>query len=192
MWKAGGKQSSSISECDFQALLRWLKYNNNRHFLIELDKLQQFNFCSTLRLFLLFECFHGICWQYQSTEYQHPYRQASAMSASLSSPTGFITQRLQIRHRGSLTQSCALTSHTHLQYVKWERDGSGFCLTPDSWVTDKCVTRLKVKYTALNREERCSVTSNKEQNKLANTNRSGNRAAGSADAVRHSPCWQCG
>lgn len=63
--------------------------------------------------------------------------------------TAFITQRLQIR-QGSLTRRCALSlthththTHTALQYVKCERDGNGFCLTPDCFVTDKCATRAK-------------------------------------------------
>lgn len=61
--------------------------------------------------------------------------------------TAFIKQRLQIR-QVSLTRRCALLlthTHTHavLQYVKCERDGNGFCLTQDCFVTDKCATRAK-------------------------------------------------
>lgn len=79
------------------------------------------------------------------------------LKAGAAVPQWLIKVWFQIR-QGSLTWSCVLMSHTLLQYVKWDWDQSSFCLTPDCFDTDKCVTRRsKVKLLALNRKIRCHI-----------------------------------
>lgn len=48
-----------------------------------------------------------------------------------------------LSHTRTPTHTATATDTHGVQYVKCERDGNGFCLTPDCFVTDKCVTRAK-------------------------------------------------
>lgn len=101
----------------------------------------------------------------------------------------------------SLSHTCTPThtgtdTDTHgLQYVKCEHDGNGFCLTPDCFVTDKCVTRAKGRTLSSrqNAELLRQIQNRRVQiNQLLTQTALTKTPGGGARAVRQTLCWQYG
>lgn len=105
------------------------------------------------------------------------------------------TCTVSLPHTRTPTHTGTDTDTHGLQYVKCEHDGNGFCLTPDCFVTDKCVTRAKGRTLSSrqNAELRRHIQNRRVKiNQLPTQTALTKTPGGGARAVRQTLCWQYG